>query len=188
MAELRCLPDEFLVQQSRAADLIIVGKNTASEDRDLFRTVDPGDVIMNAGRPVLLIPRRSTTLPLARVVAAWRDTREARRAIRDSLPFLLNAKEVILVGVEDPDRAGSARESLQDVAAYLKHHGVQTRIDVRLDSERSAGETILRRVEDEGADLVVAGAYGHSRMREWILGGVTRSLLEDPTIPCLLSH
>jgi nucleotide-binding universal stress UspA family protein len=152
-------PGELLLREARAADLLIIGRKRSEND------ADPGAIVLRAGRPVLLAPDAIAALPLRRVVVAWKDTRECRRAVRDALPFLQQAKEVLLVEIGEHESRSQAKTNLADVAAEL-----------------------LCVVEEEKTDLIVAGGYGHSRLGEWIFGGVTRELLAASPVCCLLSH
>ncbi len=141
-------------------------------------SVDGGDLVMDAGRPVLFVPPGVDFLSAKRIVIAWKDTREARRAVWDSMPFLKRAAEVSIVVIDSED--GSAR----DVATYLGCHGVAATTTTRPESEIAVAVKIVHIAQQEGADLIVCGAYGHSRAREWAFGGVTRDLLEgSPLFP-----
>jgi nucleotide-binding universal stress UspA family protein len=140
--------------------------------------------MMNAGRPILVVPPQREHLVGDRIVIAWKDTREARRALWDSLPFLKRADTVFVIAVGPSD----CKDSASDVSAYLARHGVASRAFVRPAPEKSAAHEIIRVAEDEGADLIVSGAYGHSRAREWIFGGFTRDLLDNIPVCCLFSH
>src|SRR6516162_4710899 len=110
-------------------------------------------------------------------VAAWKDTRECRRAVRDALPFLQQAKEVLLVEVGEDESRSQAKKNLADVAAYLVRHRVIVAAEVWRRPRGPAAAELLHVVKEEKADLIVAGGYGHSRLGEWIFGGVTRELL-----------
>jgi nucleotide-binding universal stress UspA family protein len=174
-------PVEFVATQARAADLIVVGRPPGTSASQAMG-VDPGDLLMNAGRPVLLVPPRVDHLSAKRIAVAWKDTREARRAVFDSVPMLAQADEVFVVSI------GSEDQGARDVAAYLGRHGIQALTVLRPETGASAGDQLLRIVEEQGADLIVCGAYGHSRAREWVFGGVTRDLLDHAPICCLMSH
>jgi len=175
-------PGELLLREARAADLLVVGRRRSGDD------ADPGVVVLRAGRPVLLVPDTIAALPLRRVVVAWKDTRECRRAVRDALPLLQQAKEVLLVEVGENEPESQAKKNLADVAAYLVGHGVIVAAEVWRRPRGPAAAELLRVVEEEKADLIVAGGYGHSRLGEWIFGGVTRELLSASPVCCLLSH
>ena len=176
-------PTEHATHQTRAADLIVTGQ---SESGSAYRKVNPADLVMLTGRPVLVVPQAVTELAADRIVVAWKDTREARRAVLDSLPFLEKASEVIVVSVAFADDR-EAGNSAADVTAFLRKHDIKAR-DVRLDPKGSAGDQIIGHAVERRADLIVAGAYGHNRLREWIFGGVTRDLLTRSPVCCLLSN
>jgi len=134
------------------------------------------------------VPDTVTALPLRRVVVAWKDTRESRRAVRDALPFLQQAKEVLLVEVGENESESQAKKNLADVGAYLVRHRVIVAAEVWRRPRRPVVIELLDVVEKEKADLIVAGGYGHSRLGEWIFGGATRELLSASPVCCLLSH
>src|SRR5215471_10725267 len=180
------LPYELVSREARAADLIIVGaRHTGGNLHDL---VDPGVILLRAGRPVLVVPDTVAPLQLRRVVVAWKDTRECRRAVRDALPFLQRAKEVLLVGIGEGEAESNAKRTLSDAAGYLLRHRVAAVHDVWRQARGPVAAELLRLVQDEGADLIVAGGYGHSRLGEWIFGGVTHELLVSSPVCCMLSH
>jgi nucleotide-binding universal stress UspA family protein len=177
--------DEFLARQARAADLIVVGGETSA--RHPYASFDAGALLMNAGRPVLMVPNDLERLPADRVAIAWKDTREARRALADSLPFVKVAEKTFVVEVCEQREADSARRSVSDVVNYLLRHGITTAVGLVL-HEGGVTDELLRFVHTEQIDLVVAGAYGRSRLGEWVFGGVTRDLLRKSPICCLFSH
>jgi len=180
------LPYELVSREARAADLIIVGaRHTGGNMQDL---ADPGVILLRAGRPVLVVPDTVAPLQLRRVVVAWKDTRECRRAVGDALPFLQRAKEVLLVGIGEGEGESNAKGALSDVAAYLLRHRVAALHDVWRQARGPVAAELLRLVQEEGADLIVAGGYGHSRLGEWIFGGVTHELLASSPVCCMLSH
>ena len=179
------LPYELVSREARAADLIIVGaRHTGGNLHDL---VDPGVILLRAGRPVLVVPAVVASPQLNRVVVAWKDTRECRRAVRDALPFLQSTNEVLLVGI-DEGQPETAKSHLSDVAAYLRRHGVAAVREVWRQAHGSVAAELLNLVRSENTDLIVAGGYGHSRLGEWIFGGVTHELLASSPVCCLLSH
>jgi nucleotide-binding universal stress UspA family protein len=185
--EWRCAirpPAAFISEQARAADVIVVGRQGPDDPSQGRLGIDPGDLLMQVGRPILTVPPRTERLAAERIVVAWKDTREARRAVWDGLPLLKRAEEVFVVAVgRDATREGAA-----DVNAHLVRHGVPSRAVARPDEDAAVADVLLRMAEEEGAGLIVCGAYGHSRVREWIFGGVTRDLLRGAPVPCLLSH
>ena len=179
------LPYELVSREARVADLIIVGaRHTGGNMQDL---ADPGVILLRAGRPVLVVPDTVAPLQLRRVVVAWKDTRECRRAVRDALPFLQRAKEVLLVGIGEGEAESNAKRTLSDAAGYLLRHRAAVH-DVWRQARGPVAAELLRLVQDEGADLIVAGGYGHSRLGEWIFGGITHELLVSSPVCCMLSH
>jgi nucleotide-binding universal stress UspA family protein len=180
-------PALALSRYARGADLIVAGG--ASDERiDRYRTADPADLVLTSGRPVLVVPAQGHALKAKTVLVAWKDTREARRALSDAMPFLVRADDVIVQVVASERDQAAARESVQDVVDHLKRLGVKARPQVTVESKADAAEELVAAAVAAGADLIVAGAYGHSRMQEWALGGVTRDLLRNPTRYLLLSH
>ncbi len=178
-------PCDYIVDQARHADLVLTGM--ASHGVTDPTRATPGEVVMRCGRPVIVVPREPATPSLDRVMLAWRDTREARRASLDCLPLLLRATHVTIVELAASDDMAAARERLTDVARWLAGHGVQAETIAAATSADDAAqiETLAR---NGAADLVVAGAFGHSRIREWAFGGVTRTLLHHADRCALLSH
>jgi nucleotide-binding universal stress UspA family protein len=179
------LQADVVAREARAADLVIIGNARAS--RDPFRALDPGSFILKAGRPVLVVPTGVRELPPRRVAVAWKDVREARRAVQDALPFLREAENVVIVEVSE--RGGDQASSrLRDVANYLARHGVATVTERVQPVDATAADSLLRFIADENISLVAAGGYGHSRLGEWAYGGVTRDLLAESPVCCLFSH
>jgi len=179
------LPHLALCRSAAAADLVVLGpKGHLAETQ----RPDPAEVVLAAGRPVLLAPSRCGELRARTVLIAWKDTRECRRAIADSMPFLKAAQAVLLAAIVPPEQERAAGVQMADVLWHLDRHGVVTRpITVQAQGRRISLE--LERIADQhGADLIVAGAYGHSRFREWVFGGVTRDFLEAPPRCVFLSH
>jgi nucleotide-binding universal stress UspA family protein len=175
-------PCELLLREARAADLLILGHKRSAID------YDPGLILLRAGRPILLVPDDAARLLLRRVVVAWKDTRECRRAVRDALPLLQEAKEVLLVEIGEHEARSQGKKTLADVAEYLVRHKVIVAAEVWREPRGSVAAELFKFVEEENADLIVAGGYGHSRLGEWIFGGVTRELLAASPICCMLSH
>jgi nucleotide-binding universal stress UspA family protein len=181
-------PARYIVQQARAADLIIVGQDGGGALGDPFEQASPSDLVMQVGRPLLVAPDAGTWLDLRSVLVAWKDTAEARRAVSDALPLLRKAKDVKVAElIDDEAHRAAAQARLDDVVGWLSRHGVIARAQVDHDHGHTATqlETIAA---DVGAGLIVAGAYGHSRFREWVLGGVTRQLVNPSSRCSLLSR
>lgn len=180
-------PTAYIAQQCRAADLIIIGGDREGSPRDPLRRLVPGDLITAASRPILLIPQEAESLTANRILIAWKDTREARRAAADALPWLRTCQEAIVAEIDENDAPVVARKHVDDVVAWLGSHGVKASGAVRPLIARAA-EEIEALARQEDADLIVAGAFGHSRFREWVLGGVTRDLVAHSRRCVLLSH
>ena len=167
------------------SDLLIVGRRGRADPLDWNFGVDPGDVVMQAGRPVLVVPPNISDLAAKRIVIAWKNEREARRAVMDALPLLATAEAVSIAAV----RTGAVAAGLSDLESYLRRHEIAAKVAYNsvLQTE-SISDEIIAVAHREEADLIVAGAYGHSRMREWAFGGVTRALLDNAPVCCLLAH
>src|SRR6478609_7880616 len=189
--EWRCaedFPTRFAVQQARACDIIVVGEAARAGLADPFVQVNPSDLVMQVGRPLLVVPETCNWLDLRSVLVAWKDTAEARRALSAALPLLHRSTEVTIAEiVEDEADRAAALSRVEDVVAWLSRHGVDASLQVP--EQRDDAATQLERIaSDVGAGVVVAGAYGHSRLSEWILGGVTRRLMNPSNRCSLLSH
>lgn len=174
---------------ARYADLLILGQPDSS-DSPLSGRHLAEEVVLASGRPVLVIPYIGVNGTLGeRVVIAWDAGREAARAVNDSLPVLEQAKEVTVVAINARASAdGHGPEPGADIALHLARHGCQVKVE-RLEShEIGIGDTLLSYLADRSADMVVMGAYGHARLRELILGGMTQHMLAHMTVPALMSH
>jgi nucleotide-binding universal stress UspA family protein len=177
-------PSEFIAAEARAADLVVIGREALSGD--VYHTYDPGTIVLAAGRPVLVVPRGIRRFQPSQILIAWKDTREARRAIRDALPFLKQAQSVRIAAVK-PQGAENMDRQIADVAQYLARHHVTVGQQIDTVANGEEGPILLQLAKENAADLIVAGGYGHTRLREWIFGGVTRHLLMTSTVPCLFS-
>ncbi len=170
----------------RRFDLAVVGQ---AEDDTLSaaEVVDEG-VLFESGRPVIFVPYiQKAGLKLGRVMVCWDGSRAATRAIADSMPFLLKAKQVEIVMVAA--KAGKSDEIPgADLGQHLARHGLKVDVKRITSPDIDVTSTILSYAADSSADMIVMGGYGHSRLREFILGGVTRGILETMTVPVLMSH
>ncbi len=191
--ETRLIEDETrhaMLLQSRYADLVVVSQDGGADPILPARVRGlPEYVALRGARPVLVVPEgyRGQPLPGAAVVG-WDGSLQAQRAIGAALPLLQRA-ETVKLALVNPDELGElhGEEPGADMALYLARQGV--RVEVVLERTRStAGDALMDLARDSGAGLLVAGAYGHSRFREWALGGVTRELLERAAMPVLLAH
>ncbi|MHC2791859.1 nucleotide-binding universal stress UspA family protein [Mesorhizobium jarvisii] len=178
-------PNHALVAASRSADIIITGAPEGASSGDSYRTVDPGGLALRAGRPVLISSVGAEQAPTGRIVVAWKDTREARRAVADAVPLMAMADDVIVVSI-DSEPGDRTTAGIKDVATFLARHGITARTEVLKADDES--DELIDFLSSAKADLVVSGAYGHSRIREWVFGGVTRSLLDDVQLCRFLSN
>jgi nucleotide-binding universal stress UspA family protein len=180
-------PREAIAAEARAADLVVIGSHPVAEDA--YHAFDPGMVLLNAGRPVLVVPDGlGEHYPGWRALVAWKDTREARHAVQSALPYLRMAEHVVLVEIAENVLESAARERLDDVEKYLLRHGIVVNTKAVLNSHGSISDKLRNEAREEGADLIVAGAYGHTRLGEWVFGGVTRDLLQKSEVCCLFSN
>ncbi|MGH1591496.1 universal stress protein [Methylobacterium phyllosphaerae] len=177
-------PFAHLVAKARAADLVVVGRTgpTLLDPSPFGVAVAP--VLMEAGRPVLIVPPDVAGAPGQRIVVAWKDTPEAlRETILGALPFLRSSAQVFVVTTGQ----GAGSRGVEEVAAHLRLHGASVTTHLLTTSVSDSGE-ILRFARDQQADLIVMGAYGHARLREWAFGGVTREILQETALCCLMAH
>jgi nucleotide-binding universal stress UspA family protein len=181
------LPDQALERLARAADLIVAG-GSPLHDHDAYRWCDPAQLILKSGRPVLVAPPKGGTLAAAVVVVAWKDTRESRRALADSLPLLKCADEVVVLEVCGEDDVVAMAAPHAALLEHLARHGVTARSKIIPGHANLAAYALNAEARALGSDLIVAGGYGHSRLGEWVLGGVTADLLADPQRFVLFSH
>jgi nucleotide-binding universal stress UspA family protein len=182
-------PARYIVREARCADIIVSGGDRGALS-DPLTLASPKDLVMQAGRPLLLVPEAVNWLDLRSVLVAWKDTPEARRAIADALPMLRKAKDVTVAEiVEQGGSRSSAVPRVRDVVAWLSRHGVSaTELVTEKDMDRDATVQLDGIAADVGAGIIVAGAYGHSRFRELILGGMTQHLMTQSARCVLLSH
>jgi nucleotide-binding universal stress UspA family protein len=182
-------PARFVLAQARCADIVVSG-GQSSVFSDAFALASPKDLVMQAGRPLLVVPDGANWLDLRSVLVAWKDTPEARRAVADALPMLRKARDVTIAAIpERDDERSVVMAGVTDVAAWLARHGVTAtaRVSEAVRNEPAAAQ-LEKIAGDVGAGLIVAGAYGHSRFRELILGGVTQYLVTQSARSVLLSH
>lgn len=178
---------DYMAYQARAADLLITGSEEGGTSLDTSRRVSLADLVLRAGRPVLVADAQVSKLDARNVVVGWKDSREARRAAADALPLLKLAERVTVVEIAASDEVDDARACTDDVVAWLGCHGIAAagRVEPKKGDDAELLATIAR---DVSAGLMVGGAYGHTRVREWVLGGVTRDLLLRPVGCSLISH
>ena len=177
-------PEVFLEEQSCAADLVVLGRRGGQDLSDPRLAVNAGRALMGLGRPVLMVPPGVDYLPLKRVVVAWKNTLQTRRAISDAMPLLKLAQQVQVVRITTAEH----NEDLEDVVRFLGLHGVNAAAFRKSQNGGSVASALESAVKDFDATLIVSGAYGHTRIREWFFGGVTRALLDHCPVCCLMSH
>jgi len=180
-------PENEVALQARYADLVVLGQ--AEPEPTATPSDLPETVAIATGRPVLVVPHIGAKPPGKVVLLCWNASREAARAAADSLPFLKAAEKVIILAVDPAtSSAGHGAEPGADVAAWLSRHGVKVTVQRDVAADSDVGGVILSRAADHDADLIVMGIYGHSRMREMVLGGVSRTLLGSMTVPVIMAH
>jgi nucleotide-binding universal stress UspA family protein len=172
-------PAIAIASMAAAADIVVTGPTSSAE------TFDAGDVVMRAGRPVVVVPAEQDQLKAEKILVAWKNRREARRALSDALPFLREAKQVTLLHIVEAAEDDPATE---DAVALLARHGVRAEVETVSAGKAGPSEQILAVAARKQCGLIVLGAYGHSRFREWAFGGVTRELLRSSAVPRLFSH
>lgn len=179
-------PASFLAREARSADLVVLGPAT---DQAPSQAPDPADVLMAVGRPILVVPEGYDGSCLdGTAIVAWKDTREARRAVSGALPLLAEALAVHVVEIAARTEADAAAFRTEDVARYLVRRDIPAEPRVILDEGQTTWGRLCAEARERDAQLIVAGGYGHGRLREWALGGVTRALLERQDVCVLLAH
>lgn len=175
-------------RHARYADATIIGSSLLRND--LLKTTVIDGALFESGRPILIVPpHHKPTLRPKRVLLAWDSGVECTRAAREALDVMASAEEVHVTLV-DPDTSSivNGPEPGADIAAYLAHHGITVDVDRLPSGGTSIADVLKQHATDISAELIVMGGYGHSRTREWIFGGVTRSMIDDPNLPVLMAH
>jgi nucleotide-binding universal stress UspA family protein len=177
------------VEHGRCADVFVLGQRnpddaTSFADELIFTT------LLGTGRPVMIVPHIGVrTMPGQNVLVAWDCGREAARAVADALPLLVRAKQVSVVTYNsDEKKSADAALSTARLRGWLQDHGVAARVNGYEPAQGAIGESLLSLAADRGSDLIVMGGYGHTRLREFVLGGVTQTILASMTVPVLMSH
>jgi nucleotide-binding universal stress UspA family protein len=179
----------LLARHARHTDLIVIGQPDL-ESGGVDDTALTEAAFMDSGHPALVIPRTgSATLPPRRAVVAWDGSREAARAATDAIPLLQAAEPVLVLVVDARDVSGRTGDRPgEELAAHLRRHAVKAAVRLVPSGGARITDVLLAQVRDEAADLLVMGGYGHSRLREMLVGGTTRSILEHMTVPVLFAH
>lgn len=187
---VEALAADTVALHARYADLAIVGQHDPGDTSISSATEVAAGTLLSSGRPMLVVPYAG---PVDRcgetVLVGWKSSREAARAVNDALPLLQQARSVTVLAI-NPEQGigGDGDVPAADIALHLARHGVKAAAAHTVATEVSEGDVLLNYADDIGADLIVAGGYGHSRLRELTVGGVTRTLLTTMTVPVLLSH
>lgn len=178
-------PSDVVGLHARYADLAVIGQQPVSgpdNPEEAFADL----LVMKSGRPVLVFPHVGARSPIGKhIVVAWNASREAARAVGDAMPLLENSEMVDILSIE-PEGIGDLPGA--DIAQHLARHGIKADAKRSVANRIDVGDVLLNFVSDSRADLIVMGAYGHSRVREMVLGGMTRYMLEHMTVPVLMSH
>lgn len=192
-AEWRLLSDDGglsadrVIESARAADLVLMGAAEGEGDTPQQRYLQEA-VIRGSGRPLLVVPAAAEITGLERAVVGWRDTAQATRALHDLLPLLAPGAALRLVAFGEGPRLGDAGGVMTDLAAALARHGLKVEIERRTDRVDSISAALEQEAQAFGADVLVVGAYGHSRAYDLILGAVSRDLLRETRMPVLFSR
>ena len=178
--------DQQINSFGRYADLIVIAQT--QEHSMLSNEISVEDhVLIDSARPILFVPYIGAGSSIGkRILVAFNGSREAVRAITDAMPFLQGAEQVEVICVSKSE--AQDEDSLANICKFLKHHNVQAKANHVVSKDISVADTLLSRASDHDIDLIVMGAYGHSRLREYIFGGATHNILNHMTVPVLMSH
>ncbi len=180
-------PLDAMCAHAKYADLVVIGQSDPSDDSGTQLDF-PQRLILSAGRPVLIFPKIGSFSTVGKnIIVAWNASREATRAVTDAIPLLKRAENVHVMAV-DSGYGEHGNFPGTEIANYLAQHEVNVDVLKNPGGKIDIGNELLSRAADISADLIVMGGYGHSRLREWVLGGATRTILESMTIPVLMSH
>ncbi|TAK89964.1 MAG: universal stress protein [Burkholderiaceae bacterium] len=182
--------EQQLTAHARYADLLVLGQpDPHNHDYPRLTRDYPATLSLHVARPVLVVPYAGTFETVGQqIMVAWNGSRESTRAVTDALPLLQRASNVTITTVDDESRAVEDRIYGSDLGLYLARHGVRAEVAQLHGGPGSTGDRLLSRAAELDVDLIVMGSYGHWRMRELALGGVTRTLSRNMTIPVLFSH
>jgi nucleotide-binding universal stress UspA family protein len=189
-AEFRVLSGQAapeLVWRARMADLVVIGQPTPDGSAGDYSI--PADVVIAAGVPVLIVPAQGSFADAGRrALVAWKHARETTRALRDALPLLAKAEQVTVLNIEPEHEPKTLALEQAGVKTMLQRHGIRATVEVAEARGRDVHELLLAKASEIGADLLVMGAYGRSRFREMLTGGVTHGIMSNMTLPVLMSH
>jgi nucleotide-binding universal stress UspA family protein len=177
---------DILKSHALYADLAIVGRQAPETIEDHVRLHMPEQLPLFTGCPVLVLPPGDKVWALPRcALVGWKESVPSQRAVQAALPLLQGAREIYLLTCDEKDRRTAIAQA---AITYLARHGLKLEADNEAGGDAMAGEVLVQRAADRGADLIVMGAWGHSRLRELVLGGATRYVLQHASIPLLMAH
>jgi nucleotide-binding universal stress UspA family protein len=180
-------PVNAMTLQARYADIVVISQSDSSDDSGVAMDF-PERLVLAAGRPVLILPNRGDFPCIGtRILVAWNDSQEASRAVSSSIPLLRSASRVFVVTVNSKASKNNSIPN-ENIIHYLGRLGVRAELKESYSVEIDVGNELLSRASGLDVDLIVMGCYGHSRLREWVLGGATRTILDSMTIPVLMAH
>ncbi|MBR1217766.1 universal stress protein [Bradyrhizobium sp. U87765 SZCCT0131] len=187
LSDTDVLPSEAFAEMARRFDLAVVMQSDG--DKGVHNDLLIETALFDAGRPLMLVPYiQQSGMKLDRVVCCWDGGRPAARAIHDAMPLLKRARVVELLIVAN-DRKPAERDARGlEIGRHLARHGLKVEVEVMPAAGIGVADVIVSHIADSGADLLVMGGYGHSRLREIVLGGATRDILKEMTVPVLMSH
>ena len=178
------LPVSHMIRHAAGHDLVVLGQHNPDYSTGLE---EPEDVILGCGRPVLVVPYGRTAQPIGgHVLVAWNGSREAMRAVQDALPLMALCDDVTVLCVNPEEDADIVLQA--ELVTHLTRHGLKAIAETTVTAAGVIQDAVHNRAKELGAELIVMGAYGHSRLRETILGGMTRDMLLETTRPLLMSH
>ncbi len=187
ICRVEVMPSEMptlCVSKARCADAFVATAPYQREDLPIWDELVEA-VMFEAGQGLYLVPRGAGAKPLKSAIVAWRNTRESARALTAALPFLKSATRTRIVIVDAP---AATKEQAKDLVAHLARHGIKADVGAIETGGKAVSDALLNEAHAISADLIVMGAYGHSRLREWILGGATREMIEKSDLPILMAH
>jgi nucleotide-binding universal stress UspA family protein len=179
-------PCSELIIHARAADLIVASRPSAGEGHAFAAAC--ADLVMRAGLPVLVARDVGPPFSGQRIVVGWKNTREARIALTGAMPLLMRADEVVMIAIANDADVGAQHAELDQVAQRLTRHGVRVKSEVIAKARAGTAEDLERAADRHGADTIVIGAYAHSRVREWALGGMTEDFIASSSKYVLMCH
>lgn len=177
---------ELLGRTARRFDLTVIQQSDGESEQDETLLIEAA--LFGSGRPVLIVPYiHDKPLKLERIMVGWDGSRNAARALNDAMPFLKRAKQIEIVTIS-PDTKATDNISGADIGHHLSRHGVNVEVRNLMADKIGVSNRMLSHAADHSIDMIVMGGFGHSRLREFVLGGTTREILQSMTVPVLMSH